>query len=317
MTFFTSQTPLRRTSLLGLVISTSTLVSCASIPAKLQQSVPSADRAEPAAESVVAGSPMEDSAEARVIASDEPEPASAPASLASQPQLIKQAHLTLILSDPNTATDTVREIVSRARGDLLAMQDNRSPQSVARQISLTLRVPQNQLDAVLAEIRVLGTVEHQSITAEDVSNQLVDLDARLKNLRQSEAALLQIMERSGEIADVLEVSRELSNVRETIERMAAQQQSLRRQITYSYIYLNLQSSGSTVLPLRPATETLSTTWKTATRSVKAFTIGGLKISLWLLAYSPYLVLIALIALGSYRLWHPARIATPEGDHEQE
>ncbi|WP_035992049.1 DUF4349 domain-containing protein [Leptolyngbya sp. KIOST-1] len=221
----------------------------------------------------------------------------------SAPQLVKQASLVLVLTDIDAAVDQVQTILQQAQGDLLSLQDQRSPEGAAQQVTLTLRVPQAELDDVVKSLRSLGTVQQQSLTAEDVSSQLVDLDARLKNLRQSEAALLQIMERSGEISHVLEVARELSTVRESIERIAAQQQNLRRQVAYSQIFLTLQSPVTPVTPLRPVGETLANTWDTATQSVKAFTVSGLKLGLWLLAFSPYWALLAAAGYGGYRLWH--------------
>lgn len=232
------------------------------------------------------------------------------------PQLVKQASLTLVLTDIDAAVNQVRTTVQQAKGDVLSLQDHRSPEGDAQQVALTLRVPQAELDTVLNALRPLGTVQNQSLTAEDVSSQLVDLEARLKNLRQSESALLQIMERSGEISHVLEVARELSTVRESIERMAAQQQNLKRQVAYSQIYLTLQSPVTQVPPLRPVGETLTNTWEAATQSVKAFTVGGLKLSLWLLAFSPYWALLAAVGYGSYRLWHsrPAQPVAAETDN---
>lgn len=219
------------------------------------------------------------------------------------PQLVKQASLVLVLTDIDQAVERVQAILQQSGGDMLSMQDQRSPEGRAQQVSLTLRVPQAELDEVLQSLRPLGTVQQQSLSAEDVSSQLVDLDARIKNLRQSETALLNIMERSGEISQVLEVARELSTVREAIERMAAQQQNLKLQVAYSQIYLTLQSPVTQVTPLRPVGETLGNTWEAATNSVKAFTVSGLKLSLWLLAFSPYWMLLAAAGYGGYRLWH--------------
>jgi hypothetical protein len=226
------------------------------------------------------------------------------------PQLVKQASLVLVLTDIDQAVDQVQTILQKAQGDMLGLQDYRSPEGTAQQVSLTLRVPQAELDNVLKALRPLGTVQQQSLTAEDVSSQIVDLDARLKNLRQSEAALLKIMERSGEISHVLEVARELSTVRESIERMAAQQQNLKREVAYSQIFLTLQSPVTQVTPLRPVGETLGNTWEAATNSVKAFTVSGLKLGLWLLAFSPYWALLAAAGYGSYCLWHQ-RAAQPQ------
>ena len=303
MTVSTSRYRIDRAGRWGLAMGTVLLVGCSAMISSSEQATSSFDRSEssPAAAEVLGSDAGTTAADIPQKVS-QPIPEPPPGSVASQPQLVKQAHLNLVLNDLETATETVRHIVDQAQGSLLGLQDRRSPAGVAREISLTLTVPQDQLDQVLAEIRKLGALQQQTITVEDVSDQLVDLEARLKNLEKSEEALLEIMERSGDIADVLEVSRELSTVRETIERLAAQQQSLKRKVVYSYIYLTLNSPTTAITPLRPAGETLHQTWQTATRSVQAFTLAGLKLGLWLLAYSPYIiVLLAILAFGHYRL----------------
>ncbi|WP_169612403.1 DUF4349 domain-containing protein [Nodosilinea sp. P-1105] len=232
------------------------------------------------------------------------------------PQLVKRASLELLLTDIDDAVEQVQATMQAAQGNLLTLQDQRSAAGVAQQVSITLRVPQAELDATLQRLRSLGTVQQQSITAEDVSSQQVDLEARLKNLRQAETALLEIMARSGEIAHVLEVARELNSVRESIERLAAQQQNLERQVAFAQIQLFLASPVPAMSPLRPVHETLDSTWQMATQSVQAFTVTGLKIALWILAYSPYWLLLLAMGYGGYRLWQrrPPQTLAPETDH---
>ncbi|MGF1569040.1 MAG: DUF4349 domain-containing protein [Nodosilinea sp.] len=319
MTFYTDRLNQNGPRLLGLALGTALLVGCTTAPSLVEQSTNSTTAPESAAAQLEPYS--RDQALAPVAESSEPPGAAAAkaAPLADSgqpaPQLAKRASLTLILTDLDEAVTAIQTIVQQAQGDVLNRQDNRSPEGTANQISLTVRVPQAQLETVLAALRPLGTVQQQSLTAEDISTQIVDTEARLKNLRQSETALLKIMERSGEISHVLEVARELSTVRESIERLTAQQQSLKRQVTYAYLDLSLQSPVTPGLPLRPVKETLGQTWQTATQSVKAFTVGGLKIGLWLLAYSPYLIVLAAVIYGSYRLQQSnPRVSAPvEGD----
>jgi hypothetical protein len=217
------------------------------------------------------------------------------------PQLVKRAELKLVLSSVDEGITAVTQLAQQLQGDLLGLQDWHPQQTnVPRQVSLTLRVPQQSFEVALDQIRQLGDIQQQSVTAEDVSDQLVDLEARLRNLRQSEAALLEIMDRSGKISEVLEVSRELSTVRESIERLAAQQQQLSRQVSYSTITLTLTSAVATAPNARPLEETLGSTWQAAAQSVSGFTVDLLKLSLWLLAYSPYWAVVIILALIGYR-----------------
>jgi hypothetical protein len=305
-----------RHSMIGLTLGMALLVGCAGASTSLSNQEMAADGMPPELEQNsddMALAPTPESREASPQGGDRTGADNGKESLT--PQLIKQASLVLIISDMDEAVETIQSIVRQAQGDVLNLQDYRSPQGVAHQITLTVRVPQDRLEAVLADIQPLGEVRQQSLTAEDVSSQIVDLEARLRNLRRSESALLDIMERSGEIADVLEVSRELSQVRESIERIDAQQQALKRRVAYSEIHLTLESPTATVAPLRPVGETLGNTWQTATQSVKAFTVGGLKVALWLLAYSPYLIIVGFLFWGGHRLRHrrPTPPEQPETD----
>ena len=129
---------------------------------------------------------------------------------AGKPQLIKRTEIAVTLASVDNGIEQVASIVRRQQGDILELQDQRTSGD-RRHAYLRLRVPQAKLETTLAAIGELGTVDRRSITAE-VSNQLVDLKARLRNLRKSEESLLKIMERSGSVADVLEVARELSRV---------------------------------------------------------------------------------------------------------
>ncbi|MEM6518589.1 MAG: DUF4349 domain-containing protein [Cyanobacteria bacterium P01_D01_bin.71] len=254
--------------------------------------------------------------EAEITATAESAPAQSPESDRgtsvptgnSQPRikLIKNATLQLEIDDTGTALTEISNILARYQGDLLQLSDRDSQRTEMHQVDLQLRVPQNNLEAALEALRELGTVETQSISAEDVSTQLVDLQARVRNLRKSEESLLEIMERSGSIADVLEVSQELSTVRETIERSDAQLKNLQNQVAYSTISLTLISPQPATPTTSPIGETLSETWQTASAAMKDLSVGLLQLLLWLLAFSPYIGILVLSGWLCRRYWRRQR-----------
>ncbi|MEM7794936.1 MAG: DUF4349 domain-containing protein, partial [Cyanobacteria bacterium P01_C01_bin.118] len=134
---------------------------------------------------------------------------------AGQPQLIKQAQLSLVVDSVDDGLKSASQIIRTKQGDILDLQDNQI-EAVQRTAYLRIRVPQANLDTLLEALSELGTVQQQGLNAEDVSTQIVDAKARLRNLRKTEESVLKIMERSGEISQVLEVSRELSRIRAEI-----------------------------------------------------------------------------------------------------
>ena len=215
-----------------------------------------------------------------------------------RPQLIKKANLSLDVESVDESFKKVREIVSAQQGDVLSLDDRGGDKVEGlgqnrRQIRFEMRVPAQNLDEALDALTELGEVRDRSITTDDVSAQLVDIQARVNNSRKSEAALQEIMSRSGEISDVLEVSRELSQVRQEIEQMAARQESLKAQVRYSTISLSLESivEPSSVSNKPAFSRQITHSWKSATSSVGDFTTDLLQLGIWLLAYSPYLAIL--------------------------
>lgn len=218
----------------------------------------------------------------------------APNSPRVQPQLIKTATLDL---DVETVEDTIEEltqILRQQQGDILDLNYEQSDaENMSQFASLQVRVPQANLDATLKKFGALGTIARQNITAEDVSDQLVDLDARLRNLRKAEESILKILDRAGSMNDVLTVSRELRTIRQEIEQIAAQQKNLQNRVAYSTINVQLEAIAPLVSTRDPLGNQFNETWQVATRSLQDFTVFMLRFLLWLLVWSPYWGIILL------------------------
>ena len=221
-----------------------------------------------------------------------------------RPQLIKNASLEVSVLSVEKTLKTISTIVQNQQGDVLSLQDQMPQTDRDRHtLSMQIRIPQDRLDATLDALAKLGTVEGRSITAEDVSAQLVDLSARLRNLRKTEQTLLNIMERSGSIGDVLKVSQEVSRTREQIEQISAQLSNLKNQVAYSTITLQLVEATTTNRVGQPLGLQFGETWNQATSSVSELTVSLLKLGLWLIAYTPYLLIIVGVGVLLYRRKH--------------
>ncbi|MGB0562882.1 MAG: DUF4349 domain-containing protein [Spirulinaceae cyanobacterium] len=216
-----------------------------------------------------------------------------------KPQLIKTARLELEVESVEEAIAALGQILKQQQGDILEL-DHQRPQSSGGQefASLQVRVPQANLEDTLAQFGELGQVTAETISAQDVSDQLVDLGARLRNLRQAEEALLDILDRAGSMSDVLAVSQELRSVRQEIEQIDAQRSDLENRVAYSTITIQLDALVTTYPDRNPLGQQFGQTWRAATRSLQDFTVGFLRFLLWLLIWSPYwggIVLLVVLA----------------------
>ncbi|MEO1183310.1 MAG: DUF4349 domain-containing protein [Cyanobacteria bacterium J06636_27] len=215
-----------------------------------------------------------------------------------KPQLIKKARMTLIVKSLDESVDAVEKIINQQNGYLLSLKETQIDNSDYRSsATVRMRVPQNVLENTLSQLTELGIVQSRNITAEDVGEQIVDFQARLTNLRRTETNLQKIMDKSGSIKDILTVSQELSKIREQIERITAQLKSLQNQVAYSTITLDLRAAVSSTSNQPGLPSQIQDTWNNSTSSFGRFTVGLMKIGIWLIVYSPYLLI--LVATGYF------------------
>lgn len=163
----------------------------------------------------------------------------------------RTASLSLIVKEVEAARAALEEIAKRHEGYFAEL--NTSGQSnAARTLTASMRVPASDLDSTLAELRKLGQLDEEKQGGEEVSQQYVDLKARLENSRHTEKRLTELLaKRADKLKDVLDVERELASTREEIERMDSEQRGMRQQVDYASIELNLREEYKPALNLGP------------------------------------------------------------------
>jgi hypothetical protein len=143
-------------------------------------------------------------------------------------QVIREAALTLESDDPDATFDAIGEIAENA-GGFVADADLRRVDGIL-QGTVTVRVPAERLDAVLAEIEAAGAdVVSRQLGSQDVTAEYTDVAAQLRNLRAYETELLAFLSEARETGDpeqVLMVFDRIRGVRDEIERLQGRQQLL-------------------------------------------------------------------------------------------
>lgn len=163
-----------------------------------------------------------------------PAGAPAPAATAAPPAdgaavsgalIVRTGTLELQVKDVTAVVTQARDLVASLGGYVAGSEEtNQGEKHVA---TITYRVPVDKWQDAVTGLRGLADqVVHESTQAEEVTSQVVDVNARLDNLRVSESSLRDIAARAGTIPDVLAVQDKLTEVRDQIERLTAQQNDL-------------------------------------------------------------------------------------------
>ena len=159
-------------------------------------------------------------------------------------QIISTGYLALTVEAVPAAVQQVQAVATSFGGFMEHLSQGESgPNAIFAE--MTIRVLQDQFDTAMTRLRDLGRVTSESVNAQDVSEQFIDLEARLTSAQREEESLRALLDRAMDVSDILSIERELNRVRGEIERMQGQLNALERRVVLATINLSLNTPSST------------------------------------------------------------------------
>jgi hypothetical protein len=235
------------------------------------------------------------------VADDERSNNERTSNLPAVPMIARVAGLTLTTSEFEKTRAGLEEILKRYHGYLGDLKVS-APADAGRSLTATLRIPAPQLDAAMAELKKLGRVENEAQGGEEVTQQYVDLEARLKNSQHTEQRLVQMLaQRTGKLQDVLKVELEIDRVRGEIEQMQAEKKELSTRVAFATLSMIINEEYHAKLQAAPPS-TGSRFRNAAVEGYNTVVEGLIDVGLFLFSAGPSLLLWAAI------LFFPARWA---------
>ena len=219
--------------------------------------------------------------------------------------IIRNGSITVSVEDTLAARKSIEEMVEQLIGEgafVVSINEYGSGSTSDPYIDMSIRVPAARFDDVMKQISGMaakGTTPTQSQSAEDVTNQYVDLDARLETLEAARQRLLEIMEEAQSAEDLLYAEQQLTQREADIASIKGQMQYLSQSAALSSISISLQPyilSQPVDNRWRPA-ETVRRAWEALLRSLRGF--GDFAIVFGILIL-PWLVAVGLVIYGVVR-----------------
>lgn len=208
--------------------------------------------------------------------------------------LITTGSLYITVEDPIAAADAAVDVVQQAGGRIDARSESAPTERDGGSAVLTLRIPSDDLDPVVDELRELGEVDHYSTDSIDVSNQMTDLAARISTLRASTERIQSLLADASGIPDIITLEDELSRRQAELESLEAQQRGLKDEVSMSTIDLSLTTEPVEVIEEDDSPDSfwdgLVAGWNGLTAFLSVvFVVAGVLL--------PWLALFALIGLA--------------------
>ena len=163
---------------------------------------------------------------------------------AAERKIIRNADITIEVPSTTDAQHRITSIAEAHSGFVVTSEakqrESNDPAQRTLDIKLVVRVPSNQFGSAFDEIRKLaGNTPEEQVNSQDVTEDFIDLEARIKTQKALEAQFLEIMRGANKIADALEVQRQLAEVRTDIEKLEGRKRFLENRSSLSTINVNI------------------------------------------------------------------------------
>ncbi len=213
--------------------------------------------------------------------------------------IIYEAEVEIVVHNFSATEVSVPRLVKEHGGYLSQVSIDRTS-GEHRSGSWQARIPVAQFDSFLSAVSNLGIPENHNQTAQDVTEEFVDLEIRVANKKRLENRILELLDKSDEtIADVIEVERELARVRGEIERMQGRIRYLTNRTEMTTVFIVAREQHDYVPPEAPTfLARTGQAWGNSLVSLRSLAEGAAVAMVFAFPW-----LLALLVLSAPPLWY--------------
>jgi hypothetical protein len=205
-------------------------------------------------------------------------------SMPEERMIVRTGDMSLVVEDVVDVRDKIAQLATRLGGWVVGSSIYGEEEELTGWISI--RVPDETFDQAFAELRGLAVrVTSESTRSEDITEEYVDLQSRLKNAEATESQYLALLEKAVEVEDALRVYEALTQIRYEIEQIKGRMQYLERTSAMSLISVNLEPVA-TAKPLVSPRWSAREAFKSAVRGLTAFGQGLATAAIGAAIFSP-------------------------------
>ncbi len=226
--------------------------------------------------------------------------------------IVRTGSLTIVVEDTEQAVEAIEDLVAELEGYISDLRTWRVNDQVAA--AVTLRVPAQSFEEARDRVKALATeVDSENASGQDVTEEYVDLEARLHNLEVAETELLELLasaqETRQDAEQILAIYREVTSIRQQIEQIQGRMQYLDDATSLATLTVNLNPEEVEQPVVEPGWEPLRTAKGAARALVNALEFL-MDLAIWLVVFVlPTLAILALplvlVGLGWF-LWRRRR-----------
>lgn len=215
-------------------------------------------------------------------------------------KIIKSGTMDMVVDDATQTAEEIESLIQTSEG-YVESSSLREHTDGTTSGSINIRIPAESFEQTMDDLKNLAVVvERESVSAEDVTEQYIDVASRLENAKAQEARYVEILDVATTVEEILEIESALGNIRGYIESLTGQLQYFDSVTSYSTIYISLSEEPVIIVAgkeFRPGT------------TVKEAGLALIAIGQWFIEFIIWLVIVgggiglplALIVWGMIKL----------------
>ena len=211
-------------------------------------------------------------------------------------KIIKTAFLALEVDSVDQSLNAI-ENIAKTQGGFVTNSSASEDTEGTRFGSITIKVPVDTFDTARGQIKDAAVfVQNENINARDVTEEFIDIEARLRNLQAQESSYLTLLNRATKIEDIIQITNSLTNVRTQIEQTEGRKRYLEGQTDFSTINVSLSEEREVTLPSRKwrPLAVIQDAARNTVSQFQGFVDNVVEFVFWTIGIIPYLIVIALI-----------------------
>ncbi|MBS7527321.1 DUF4349 domain-containing protein [Fusibacter paucivorans] len=225
--------------------------------------------------------------------------------------ILKTANLSIDVESYDETVAAIKAILEGTEGYIESEQTSYKTRYTDRDNlrygSFVLRVPADLFDQMLDSIKANGFVNYDNVNSEDVTKYYRDTASQVENLKITENRLREILEKATDVSDILEIENELTRTRREIDALTNQLKNWEDLADLSYVYVEIDEVESLNPTIEPIDDSvLSKAKEGFIDTINAIVKTTMEIFIWLVAKSPVLLILAILAGVGSKIWRKKR-----------
>ncbi len=217
----------------------------------------------------------------------------------SEQMIIYTGHLEVEVNDFQNMTDRIKQELSKIDGYVVESSEHAKGDDEQKSGYMVVRVPQQEFDSFMNSLETEDTnIKSRNQQSEDVTEEYVDLESRLKAKEAVEERLLQFMEQADKTEDLLKISDDLSKVQEDIEQIKGRMNYIENHVAYSTVHISIEERNIKVPDVQSQDDlnTLAKAQKLFMDTINSLLKVGSSIVVLIVGLSPILIPVSIVAI---------------------